>query len=50
MKKFPYQIHLILGIIWIIIGLGLHSGKEMMVWIGGGLVMLIVGLFIMKND
>jgi len=43
-KKFPYQIHIALGIIWILIGIFLHSGIESIVWLGGGLVMLIIGL------
>jgi len=43
-KEFPYQIHIILGIIWISIGVVLHSGIELAVWVGGGLVMITIGL------
>lgn len=46
MKKinFPYQIHLILGIIWCFIGITFHSGVELIIWIGGGLVIIVIGL------
>jgi len=43
-KKFPYQIHIILGIIWIFVGVFLHSGVELIVWLCGGLAMIVVGL------
>jgi len=43
-KEFPYQIHIILGIIWISIGVVLHSGIELAIWVGGGLVMITIGL------
>ena len=43
-KEFPYQIHIVLGIIWISIGVVLHSGIELAVWVGGGLVMIVIGL------
>jgi len=43
-RKFPYQIHIILGIIWFFIGIALHSGFELVIWIGGGLVMVMIGL------
>jgi len=43
-KEFPYQIHIVLGIIWISIGVILHSGIELAVWVGGGLVMITIGL------
>lgn len=42
--KFPYQIHVILGIIWCFIGVALHSEIELVIWIAGGIVMIIVGL------
>jgi len=43
-RKFPYQIHLILGLIWIVIGITFYSGTELSIWVGGGLVMIIIGL------
>ena len=43
-KGFPYQIHIILGIIWILVGVFLRSGVELIVWLCGGLVMIVVGL------
>jgi len=51
MKKlnFPYQIHIILGIIWCFIGIALHSGIELIIWIAGGLVMIVIGLLNKKN-
>jgi len=48
-KKFPYQIHIVLGIIWILVGILLHSGIELGIWVGGGLVMVIIGLLNRKN-
>jgi len=49
-KKFPYQIHIILGLIWIFIGITLHTGTELMIWVGGGLVMAVIGLLNRKSD
>ena len=43
-KEFPYQIHIVIGIIWAFIGVALHSGIELIIWVGGGLVMIIIGL------
>jgi len=42
-KQFPYQIHLILGLIWIIIGVTLFSGIGLVAWVSGGLLMIIIG-------
>jgi len=43
-KKFPYQIHLILGLIWIVVGIIFYSGIESVIWVGGGLIMAVVGI------
>ena len=43
-KEFPYQIHIVLGIVWAFIGVVLHSGVELAIWVGGGLVMIVIGL------
>jgi len=48
-KKFPYQIHIILGIIWILVGLILYSGIESVVWTAGGLIMAGIGVFNRKD-
>lgn len=48
-KEFPYQIHIILGIIWAFIGVVLHSGIELVIWVGGGLVMITIGLLNKKT-
>ncbi len=48
-RKFPYQIHIGLGIIWFLIGILLHTGVELIIWMGGGLVMIIIGLFNRKD-
>ena len=42
-KKFPYQIHIVLGLIWLLIGIVLHSGIELAIWVAGGLVMITIG-------
>ena len=42
-KKFPYQIHIVLGLIWFLIGIVLHSGIELAIWVAGGLVMITIG-------
>jgi len=44
-KKFPYQIHIILGLIWIAVGLILHTGIELAIWVVGGLAMVLIGWF-----
>lgn len=43
-KEFPYQIHIILGIIWALIGIFFHSGIELIIWVGGGNIMIVIGL------
>ena len=43
-KEFPYQIHIILGIIWIGIGIFMYKGIEAAIWGLGGLVMIMIGL------
>ncbi len=43
-RKFPYWIHLVLGLIWIIVGIVLYSGVSSIVWIGGGLMMMVIGV------
>ena len=48
-KEFPYQIHIALGIIWVFIGVVLYSGIELAVWVGGGLVMILIGLLNRKE-
>lgn len=42
--EFPYQIHLILGLIWIVVGVTFYSGIELVIWVGGGLIMTVVAL------
>jgi len=42
-KSFPYQVHIILGFIWIVIGITLYSGTASVIWVGGGLLMAIIG-------
>jgi len=43
-REFPYQIHIVLGIVWAFIGIVLHSGVELAIWVGGGLAMIAIGL------
>ena len=49
-RKFPYQVHLILGIIWIIVGITLFSGIGLVAWVSGGLLMVIIGLLNRKDS
>lgn len=49
-RRFPYQIHIALGVIWAFIGIVLHSGVELAIWVGGGLVMIIIGFLNRKNN
>jgi hypothetical protein len=49
-RKFPYQIHLVLGLIWIVIGITLYSGTASAIWIGGGFIMTIVGILNRRNS
>lgn len=43
-KNFPYKIHLVLGLIWIVIGIAFYSGTGSAIWVGGGLIMVIIGI------
>jgi len=49
-KRFPYWIHIILGIIWIVVGVTFHAGVELAIWVAGGLVMIIIGFLNWKNN
>jgi hypothetical protein len=49
-KLFPYQIHLVLGLIWIVVGIMLYSGTVSVVWVGGGLIMIVVGILNRKKS
>jgi hypothetical protein len=42
-RKFPYWIHLVLGLIWIVIGITLYSGTASVIWVCGGLMMAVIG-------
>jgi hypothetical protein len=42
-RKFPYWIHIAIGIIWITVGIAFHSNIELVIWIAGGLIMIIIG-------
>jgi len=48
-KEFPYQIHIVLGLIWLFIGVVFHSGIELAIWVAGGLVMIIIGFLNKKG-
>ena len=48
-RIFPYQIHIILGLIWFLIGIAFYSGIESVIWIAGGIVMIVIGFFNRKN-
>ncbi len=43
-NKFPYWIHIVIGVIWILVGIILHTGIELIIWTVGGLIMLTIGL------
>jgi len=49
-RRFPYWIHILLGIIWIVVGVAFHVGVELTIWVGGGLVMIIIGFLNRKNN
>ena len=44
-RKFPYQIHIAIGLMWIIIGIFLQSGWQQILWIAFGIVFLAIGWF-----
>jgi hypothetical protein len=48
-RKFPYQIHLVLGLIWIVVGITFYSGIGLIIWVGGGLLMTIIGILNRKK-
>jgi len=48
-RSFPYQIHLFLGLIWIVVGITLFSGVGLMAWVSGGLLMVIIGFLNRKK-
>ena len=48
-KEFPYQIHIVIGLLWLLIGGVLHSGIELAIWVAGGLVMITIGFLNKKS-
>ena len=48
-KEFPYQIQIILGVIWLFVGIALHSGIELIIWVTGGVVFVVIGLLSRKR-
>ena len=42
-RKFPYQVHIVIGLLWVLIGIFLQSGWIQTLWIGAGLVFLVIG-------
>ncbi|MBZ9569866.1 hypothetical protein KJA16_03065 [Patescibacteria group bacterium] len=43
-KEFPFQIHIVIGIIWIFIGAAVKSGPWSIFWILVGLVFITIGM------
>lgn len=48
-KGFPYQIQIILGVIWLFVGIVFHSGIELIIWITGGVVFIVIGWLSRKS-
>ena len=48
-RQFPFWIHILLGIIWIVVGVAFHDGWELAIWITGGLVMTTIGFLNRKK-
>ncbi len=47
--KFPWWIHLVLGIMWVLVGITLHTGAELAIWVTGGIIMVIIGILNKKK-
>jgi len=48
-KDFPFQVHMMIGILWIFIGAFLQQGVELLIWVAGGIIMIILGLMGKKS-
>ena len=43
-NKFPFWIHIAIGIIWIVLGATVIDGTQKLFWIGAGLIFITIGL------
>ena len=43
-REFPFQIHIAIGVFWIIVGAAIISGPWSLFWILGGLVFIAIGM------
>ncbi|MEA2112546.1 MAG: hypothetical protein U9P50_01065 [Patescibacteria group bacterium] len=47
--KFPAWIHLVLGIVWVLVGIIFQTGIELAIWVTGGIIMIIIGILSKKK-
>ena len=48
-RNFPFQIHIAIGVLWIIIGAVVMSGPWSLFWILIGLVFITIGFLAMRE-
>ncbi|MBL7142069.1 MAG: hypothetical protein ISS83_00140 [Candidatus Pacebacteria bacterium] len=48
-REFPFQIHIAIGVIWIVIGAAVMSGVASLLWILTGVLFITIGLLAMRK-
>lgn len=48
-REFPFQIHIAIGVIWIVIGTAVMSGVASLLWILTGVLFITIGLLAMRK-
>ena len=49
-RQFPFWIHIAIGILWIILGATVIDGGQSLLWIGAGLVFIIIGMLASRKQ
>ncbi|MFC1756908.1 hypothetical protein ACFLZC_02010 [Patescibacteria group bacterium] len=49
-NKFPFWIHIAIGVIWIILGATVIDGAQTLLWIGAGLVFITIGILASRKQ
>jgi len=49
-NKFPFWIHIAIGVLWIIIGATVVSGFATLLWIAGGLLLITIGILASRKQ
>lgn len=49
-RKFPFWIHIAIGVIWIILGATVIDGAQTLLWIVAGLLFITIGMLASRKQ